>query len=541
MKKTFLYLICLVLMSSGSISLAAIQSLIKEYTYEASELDSKISCRVIALEQVKRELLEELGTYVESTTVVRDYQIDKDEIRTLSAGVVQTKILDEKWNGRSFWLKAEVSADPDEVAASIEKLKNDRKLAEELAESQAEKDNALKEVERLKAELADAKADQRKIAQYNEAVNQLQAGDSFEQGTALTVTGDYEGAAKAFDRVIYYRPDDAKAFFLRSIAFIFMGNYKRAKADVEQAMLLNPAGTNVYFQRASAYKDIREQKVITKYSPVQPLPSRTYKPVPPKNDPLKNFLDKKQTENRFVRVTPFQPVRSRPIVKSTDRQIQTQRIPSQQQRQTVVAQPARPPDRIDRTVPPARTQPQQQPVRQSVVSQQHIQDQRQPSRSPTASLPQPLPRVGPCPPGYHVSGNACVASGPGTRPAMLRRGLCPSGYHPSGAYCLQNVVAQPVRPADRIDRTVPPARTQPQQQPVRQSVAPQRVGDQRQPSRPPTVSSLPPLPRLGPCPPGYHVSGNTCVASGPGTKPAMVKRGACPGGYHPSGAYCLRN
>lgn len=32
----------------------------REYTYEASEADSKLSCRVIALEQVKRLLLEEL-------------------------------------------------------------------------------------------------------------------------------------------------------------------------------------------------------------------------------------------------------------------------------------------------------------------------------------------------------------------------------------------------------------------------------------------------------------------------------------------------
>jgi hypothetical protein len=33
----------------------------REYSYQASESDSKISCRTIALEQVKRLLLEELG------------------------------------------------------------------------------------------------------------------------------------------------------------------------------------------------------------------------------------------------------------------------------------------------------------------------------------------------------------------------------------------------------------------------------------------------------------------------------------------------
>jgi len=35
---------------------------IEEYTYMASDIDSKVSSRAIALEQVKRALLKELGT-----------------------------------------------------------------------------------------------------------------------------------------------------------------------------------------------------------------------------------------------------------------------------------------------------------------------------------------------------------------------------------------------------------------------------------------------------------------------------------------------
>ena len=36
----------------------------RDYSYQASESDSKISCRTLALEQVKRLLLEELGSYL---------------------------------------------------------------------------------------------------------------------------------------------------------------------------------------------------------------------------------------------------------------------------------------------------------------------------------------------------------------------------------------------------------------------------------------------------------------------------------------------
>ena len=47
---------------------AETKTFIKEYNYQASEVDSKVSSRAIALEQVKRLLLEELGTYIESHT-----------------------------------------------------------------------------------------------------------------------------------------------------------------------------------------------------------------------------------------------------------------------------------------------------------------------------------------------------------------------------------------------------------------------------------------------------------------------------------------
>ena len=321
MKRIIAYLVCFSFLISAPIVFAEITSLIKEYTYQASELDSKTTCRAIALEQVKRELLEELGTYVESTTIVQDAQINQDEIRTISAGVVQTKVLDESWDGKSFWLKAEVSADPDEVAAAIEKVRNDQKLAEELAESEAEKEAALQEVDRLKAELEQSNADKEKLAQYNDAVNQLQASDSFQQGTALTVAGDYEGATRAYDRVIFLRPEDPKAYFGRSIVYINLGNYQRATQDLDRAMMIRPANTNAYFQRASAYKSIREARLIHeprgRQYPGQPY--RHFVP-PPQNDPLKRYLDNKQTQHKLVKVNPFHPPRAiqrkpeRPIV-----------------------------------------------------------------------------------------------------------------------------------------------------------------------------------------------------------------------------------
>ena len=86
------------------------ESFVKEYTYEAGESDSKLTCRTIALEQVKRLLLEELGTYLISNTEVLNSQLTKDQIVTYTSGVVMTVIINEKWDGQKYALKAKITA-----------------------------------------------------------------------------------------------------------------------------------------------------------------------------------------------------------------------------------------------------------------------------------------------------------------------------------------------------------------------------------------------------------------------------------------------
>jgi hypothetical protein len=91
----------------------------EEYTYQASEYDSKVTCRTLALEQVKRLLLEKIGTYLESESEVKGFQLTKDQVVTLTAGIVSAEVMDEKWDGRTYYLKARITASPENVAKSI--------------------------------------------------------------------------------------------------------------------------------------------------------------------------------------------------------------------------------------------------------------------------------------------------------------------------------------------------------------------------------------------------------------------------------------
>ena len=140
-------------------AIAEQKTFVRSYTYEAGEADSKLTSRAIALEQAKRELLEELGTYLESFTEVKNYQLTKDQIIVLTAGVVKATILGEDWNGKEYKLTAKIETDPHKVIEEIAKLRDDRKKAKELEETKAKLDRALQETERLNRELAEAKSE----------------------------------------------------------------------------------------------------------------------------------------------------------------------------------------------------------------------------------------------------------------------------------------------------------------------------------------------------------------------------------------------
>ena len=182
MKSTFMriFLISVLLtLFIPNYSTAEIRTFIKEYTYQASELDSKASSRIIALEQVKRLLLEELGSYLESTTEVKYFELSKDKITALTAGVVKTQIIDEKWDGKNFWLKASIKANVEKVAKSIDTLRKNQRKVGDLEEKIKQHDEALKEMDKLRNEMASLKNDIMARERYNKSVQVLNKEETF--------------------------------------------------------------------------------------------------------------------------------------------------------------------------------------------------------------------------------------------------------------------------------------------------------------------------------------------------------------------------
>lgn len=220
----------------------------REYTYQAGEADSKLTSRAITLEQIKRLLLEELGTYLISRTEVRDSELTRDEIMTYTAGSVATIIIQERWNGAEYFMKAQLKADPDEVARAVLAVRKDQDNAAELEQLRTQTSDSLKEIEQLRAEIERLKKEppagsqparlEKARKEYDQAVAALSVRELLEKGLRLRREGRFQEAVETFSRAIELRPNLPFPYALRSQAYLRLGQKEQAGKDLKQAARL---------------------------------------------------------------------------------------------------------------------------------------------------------------------------------------------------------------------------------------------------------------------------------------------------------------
>jgi tetratricopeptide (TPR) repeat protein len=240
---------------------AETKTFIKEYTYQASEDDSRNSSRTLALREVKRLLLEELGTYLESVTEVQNFKLTKDQITTLTAGIVQTEIVEEKWDGKTYWLKSKIQADSNEVIKSIYILRQDHHKTKELEEVKRRSDELLRENKRLKEELAVTKGENRKekLKDYNKNIIDLKASEWWEKGNAFDNAGNYRDAVDSFSKAIELQPKIAGGYSYRGAVLVKLGDSIQSFKDFDKAIELDPRYAKTYLFRGFAYGKLGKQ------------------------------------------------------------------------------------------------------------------------------------------------------------------------------------------------------------------------------------------------------------------------------------------
>ncbi len=243
----------LLILFSPSLICAELKTFVKEYTYQASDYDSKISSRAIALEQVKRLLLEEVGTYLVSETDVRNFQLTKDKITTLTAGIVQSEILIEKWDGKTYYLKARMSVIPRDVTKFLEGLRENSQKNRELEETKRKVDEALKKIEELKGERVAGQRLESKQNEYSKAVAQLKAQEWIDRGVAFMNAENYESGLGAFNKAIEIDPANSWARINKGWALTVLGGYHQALKELNIALVIDPQNPWIYVNRGVTY------------------------------------------------------------------------------------------------------------------------------------------------------------------------------------------------------------------------------------------------------------------------------------------------
>ena len=238
---------------ASSVAVAEIKIFEKEYTYQASELDSKVSSRAIALEQIKRLLLEELGTYLIAETEAKNFQLTKDKVTVLTAGIVKTEILAEKWDGITYYLKAKISIDPQEMAKIIDGLRENSQKNRELEETNRNVSEALKRIQQLQDDLATGQRPENGQKEYFKAVDELKWKEWIDKGVAFMNAEQYEDGLTAFNKAVEINPNNPWAYIDIGWALNTLGDYYQALKELNRAADIDPQNPWIYVNRGSSY------------------------------------------------------------------------------------------------------------------------------------------------------------------------------------------------------------------------------------------------------------------------------------------------
>jgi TPR repeat protein len=213
----------------------------RDYTHRAGDADSKISSRAIALDHVKKLLLEEIGVHVRSSMEITKTndgaQYAAEEIETLTAGVVSVVVVQEKWNGLTYYLQAKMEADPDDVLKAIEQFKNrDANLAEQLELERRALKEAREELAKYKEGFSSYEGEglTKATKSYDKNVKVIQAYDYVERGIQLSRSGNYIEAAELLSEA--HKLGNERATIVLATMYMFGNGVKLDKSKANDLL-----------------------------------------------------------------------------------------------------------------------------------------------------------------------------------------------------------------------------------------------------------------------------------------------------------------
>jgi hypothetical protein len=170
------------------------QTITADATYIMGDGETPSFAESMALLKAKQGALEKAGTYLQSTTIVKDNRLTSDEIQTLAGGVVKVEVLDRSrtlvQDGLRIGIKIRATINTDQIPDLAQRIKG-KPYTEEYQKLKTEYDRLAQDLTQLKGQVAKAQTSQDRAS----ALDQIRAREK-------TLAQIQEGEAALFRRLV---------------------------------------------------------------------------------------------------------------------------------------------------------------------------------------------------------------------------------------------------------------------------------------------------------------------------------------------------
>lgn len=238
---------------------------VREYTYEAGANDSKASSRHYALVHLQAILLEEVGVFVENREklkLLNDDEWYKQEVTSLSASIDEVSVIEEKWDGETFWVKASVVVDESKLESQINSHNDNSAQKNRIQNTNKAEATTQEEGKQLQRKL-----DSLSVIPHVEP-QRLAITKREKQGAALWYNlgqhhefiGDHDTSYVIFcySSALEFNPFHAEALYRRGKLYLKQNEMFKALEDFSASLVADSTNGLLYRERAELLVDLRE-------------------------------------------------------------------------------------------------------------------------------------------------------------------------------------------------------------------------------------------------------------------------------------------
>ena len=272
MKKSLRKILSAALIAGSLFIVTPVDAEIRTYEgtdeYIMSEFETIDIAKQRAKQKAERAAQEKAGVFVESNTEVVNMMVTKDEVRTMTGGIL--KVVDVQYqltplaDGKSLIVRATVKADID--TDDIDKwLNRDTGERSELVAQNMELQKAIaaqdEQIAELKRQLEAKPKDAEKISEQFAAEDKIfRSNQLLTEASKFYYNGDLNGALSRCTQAIELNPDNATAYSIRGAIYYRLNNFNGAVADFNKAVELNPGDYRSFYNRGLANVKLKDYR-----------------------------------------------------------------------------------------------------------------------------------------------------------------------------------------------------------------------------------------------------------------------------------------